>query len=413
MARKKEPTSEESRLRLFRQLREAKPGIVATTARDTDIDPVLLEPAFERVMELVEEPVPTAVQLAEWRDQGERLASSGAPSERVLDGLLSLNWAMWEAVMRLEDIPRATILEFGDRLLRGLDDAVAAISEGYIRVEIEAAAAHSERRRAVLEDLLSAPRTTPQERARIRLRSERHGLAVGGSYRLVLIGVPGADDAAVETVVDALEDRIRVPVSSHRSKPGIRLPVVLDWRGRVLVFATAGWTGEERLRKALPVVLGAGAVAIDTGPVEGVEALAEALTQAESSASVATALGLRGWIGDPGALALETTFLLDRRLVQAAVQRELGPLLADARMGDELVETLEVYLGSKQNIREAARRLHLAPRTVAYRLERIEVLLGQELEGDVALRLSAALMARRVDQQAGGPLAPPIEGDRG
>ena len=413
MARKKELTSEESRLRLFEQLRVAKPEIVATTARDTDIDPVHIEPAFERVMELVEEPVPTAERLAQWRDEGEQLARSGAPTERVLDGYLSLNWAIWEAVMRLGDIPRATILEFGDRLLRGLDDAIAAISQGYIRVEIEAAAAHSERRRAVLEDLLSAPRTTPQDRARIRLRSERHGLAAGGRYRLVLIDVPSADDARIEEGVDALESRIRVPASTHRSKPGIRLPVVLDWRGRVLVFATADWTAEQRLRKALPVVLGPDIVAIDTGPVEGVDALAEALTQAEYSVTVAAALGRRGWIGDPGALALETTFLLDRQLVQAAVKRELGPLLSDARMGEELVETLEVYLGSKQNIREAARRLHLAPRTVAYRLERIEMLLGQELEGEVTLRLGAALMARRVDRQASGSLTEPAEADQG
>ena len=70
-------------------------------------------------------------------------------------------------------------------------------------------------------------------------------------------------------------------------------------------------------------------------------------------------------------------------------------------MGEELIETLEVYLGAKQNIREAARRLHLAPRTVAYRLERIESLLGSELEGEAVVRVSAALVALRVSRQAG------------
>ena len=48
-----------------------------------------------------------------------------------------------------------------------------------------------------------------------------------------------------------------------------------------------------------------------------------------------------------------------------------------------------------------ARRLHLAPRTVAYRLERIETLLGYELDGDATVRLSAALLALRVSRQAG------------
>ena len=400
MARKKEPTIEESRALLFERLRAAKPQILSTTSRDTEIEEQHIDPAFERVMDLVAEPVPTPAQLASWRDEGMRLADAGAPAATVLDGYLSLNWAIWEAVMHQEDVPRAVILDFADRLLRGLDDAIAAISEGYVRAEVQAAAAHSERRRAVLEDILASPRTTPQDRARIRLRAVRHGLSAEGSYRLVLIQVHGVEESEIETVVDRLEARIRVPVTHHRDKPGIRLPVVLDWRAHVLVFANAEWTGEKRLREALPKVLGQDIVVIDTGQINGVEALADALAHADYSARVASGLGRRGWIGDPGQLALETTFLLDRPLVESAVQQELGPLLSDPRMGDELIETLEVYLGSKQNIREAARRLHLAPRTVAYRLERIETLLGAELEGDVAIRLSAALLALRVSREA-------------
>jgi hypothetical protein len=353
VARKRKPTIEESRALLFERLREARPQIVATTVRDTDIPAEYVEPAFEQVIDLVEQPLPTSEQLASWRDEGERLARAGAPTERVLDGYLSLNWALWEEVMRQEEIPREVILEFGDRLLRGLDDAIAAISQGYVRVEIEAAAAHSERRRAVLEQS-----------------------------------------------IDRVEVRIRAPVTHHRTKPGIRLPVVLDWRARVLVFARADWAGDKRLREALPAVLGPDIVVIDTGPVHGIEPLSDALEQAEYSASVAEALGRRGWIGDPDELALETTFLLDRKLVDSAVRRELGPLLSDPRMGEELLETLEVYLGSRQNTREAARRLHLAPRTVAYRLERIETLLGEELDGDVAMRLGAAILALRVSRQA-------------
>jgi hypothetical protein len=410
MAGKNEPTGEDSLALLFARLREAKPRVVATTAGDTGIATEHIEPAFDHLIDLVEAPVPTPQQLMGWREEGERLARAAAPTERVLDGYLSLNWAIWEVVMQQEDIPRPVVLEFADRLLRGLDDAIAAISQGYVRVEVEAAAAHSERRRAVLEDLLTSPRATPQDRARIRLRSERHGLSVAGSYRLVLVHVPEMTDADVEALVDKLESRIRVPASHRRTKPGIRLPVVLDWRGRVLVFADAAWSGDKRLREVLPLVLGDDILVMDTGPVPGIEALADALTQAEYSASVAAALGRRGWIGDPGALALETTFLLDRQLVRAAVHRELGPLLSDPRMGAELVETLEVHLSSRQNIRETARRLHLAPRTVAYRLERIETLLGRSLDGDVAMRLGAALLALKIDRQVGERAAadPPL-----
>ena len=400
MAKMKAPTAEESRSELFVRIRAAKASVIETTARDTDIDPVYLEPAFDQVLDLVAEPVPTAEHIASWRDEGIRLARSGVATERVLDGYLSLSWAIWELAMQQDHAPREVILDFADRLLRGLDDAVAAIAEGYVRVEVEMAAAHSHERRAVLEELLSAPRATPEDRSRIRRRGERHGLPAQGTYRLILIHAPGQTDEQIEAAVDALESRIRAPASHHRDKPGIRLPVVLDWRGRLLVLAHGDWTGEKRLRQALPVVLGKDIVAIDSGPIESCEALADALTQAEYSATVAVSLGRRGWIGDPGQLALETTFLLDDALVQSAVRQELGPLLDDARMGEELIETLEVYLGSRQNIRETARRLHLAPRTVAYRLERIELLLGRPLEGEETMRLAAALLALRVSRQA-------------
>ena len=75
-------------------------------------------------------------------------------------------------------------------------------------------------------------------------------------------------------------------------------------------------------------------------------------------------------------MAVEELLIADRALTEAAVAYELGPILADERMGEELVETLEVYLACGSNMRETARRLHLAHRTVAYRLERVEQLLG-------------------------------------
>jgi len=44
-------------------------------------------------------------------------------------------------------------------------------------------------------------------------------------------------------------------------------------------------------------------------------------------------------------------------------------------------------------MRETARRMHLASRTVAYRLERIEEVLGRPIDGEIRPRLSVALLA--------------------
>jgi DNA-binding PucR family transcriptional regulator len=55
-----------------------------------------------------------------------------------------------------------------------------------------------------------------------------------------------------------------------------------------------------------------------------------------------------------------------------------------------------VYFDSGENMREAARRLHLANRTVAYRLEKIESLLGGPLDDASRRRLAVALLVRRL-----------------
>ena len=78
------------------------------------------------------------------------------------------------------------------------------------------------------------------------------------------------------------------------------------------------------------------------------------------------------------------------------MRRELGPVLDDERFGVELIETLEAYFDAGENVTAAARRLHLATRTVGYRLQRIESLLGHPIDGEDRRRLSTALMVHRL-----------------
>ena len=106
-------------------------------------------------------------------------------------------------------------------------------------------------------------------------------------------------------------------------------------------------------------------------------------------------MGHLGWVESADDLAVERLLLLDEDLLEAVVRRELGALLDVPRMGDELVETLRVYFEAGENMREAARRMHLASRTVAYRLERIEEVLGRPIDGEIRPRLSVALLAYR------------------
>ena len=137
-------------------------------------------------------------------------------------------------------------------------------------------------------------------------------------------------------------------------------------------------------------------VAVAGRKVQGVEAIAG--TMGRLTLSVRTAVRIRryGWIDGPEELALEELVTVDDDLLGAAVDRELGAILGAGRMGDELIETLEVYFDSGQNMRETGRRLHLAARTIAYRLDRVAGLIGHPLDGPTCRRLTIALFAYRM-----------------
>ena len=129
---------------------------------------------------------------------------------------------------------------------------------------------------------------------------------------------------------------------------------------------------------------------------DGVRAWARTLVELQEGLRIAKAIGRHGMIDDVAELGVERLLLSDPDLAATIIERELGALLADPRMGEELVETLQVYVDAGGNRRETARRLHLADRTVAYRLERAEQLLGHSIDGEMGRRLNVALTLRRL-----------------
>jgi DNA-binding PucR family transcriptional regulator len=64
---------------------------------------------------------------------------------------------------------------------------------------------------------------------------------------------------------------------------------------------------------------------------------------------------------------------------------------------------LQTYFDCGYNRRETARRMHLADRTVACRLERAEDLLGHGLEGEAGRSPKVALTLRRVERSEPRP----------
>ncbi len=370
--------------------------IALVVANDVGEPADQVRPAVEQVIRLALEPDGDADAAALVEADGEGAARDGLLPEQLIDRYLSTLWAIW-AVRAPSCRSRAELIALGDRMLRTADALVAAVAVGYRSVERELIVRNAEARRAFLEELLGVVAVDAATIGRLRRLSARNGLDPGGTYRLVVIATrTHEDDAQAELLAARIRSHLAGPSVIDRARAGVVLPQVIAWRGQVAVLARASWPGMGRLRDSLPEAAGPDATAVLSPPTAGVERLAPCMARLLEALRTGLRLGRRGWIDDPDDLAVERLLLADDALLATVVDRELGPLLADPRMGDELVETLRVYFDTGENMRATARRLHLANRTVAYRLERIRSLLAHPLGGASRQRLVVALLAHRI-----------------
>jgi DNA-binding PucR family transcriptional regulator len=97
-----------------------------------------------------------------------------------------------------------------------------------------------------------------------------------------------------------------------------------------------------------------------------------------------------------------------RRLVSPEIGRFITE---DARHGGVLLETLQVYVASDLNVRQAAERLHLHVNTAHYRLSRIAERTGCDLRriADVM----EILIAARLAGESRSPVARDVTSDNG
>ncbi len=329
---------------------------------------------------------------------------------------------VWERCVEAVDDGRleaAALGGLGRWILLWNEVTSLAVTDGYRTAEREILARDAQARRGALQEILGVVAGDTLTTARLRRIATRFGLSPDRAYRLVAISPrPEADPTPERTGIDQddlelLAARIghlvgSAAIGADGAGAGIRLPAVLPMRGRIVILARADWIGLGRVASVLDKVLGGpgagphpGAtesawVAVGSPVIDGVAPLGHMLVDLVDATRTADLIGRRGWVRDPASLAIERLLLENPDLGNAAVEHELGPLLADERLGSELVETLQVYFDSGENMRETARRLHLANRTVAYRLEKIEALLGGPLDDASRRRLAVALLIRRL-----------------
>ncbi|HEX5590242.1 MAG TPA: helix-turn-helix domain-containing protein [Candidatus Limnocylindrales bacterium] len=330
------------------------------------------------------------VSLEPLRVAAGRAAAEGQPVGSVLDPYLSAGWAIWEAAAAMPDAGPA-LPALGGVLLRAGDAAAAAIAAAYADAEASLAARTASARREFLDELLAA-RPGDASAARVARRAPAYGLEPGKGLELVLTAAAGRelgdDDPEIGRFAAAL---------------GPRAMIVATDSGRALAVVRPGVVREAALRGALDAAFGPGGwTAIVAAADEGPAGVGEAAAGAHAALGIALRRGRRGTIEAPSATRLEQALLVDAAGLAEGVDAVLGPLASTPRTGDRLVATLRTFLEAAGNRHETARRLGLAPRTVAYRLRRIESRLGTRLQGEPLLRLAAALFAREL-LDAGDP----------
>jgi hypothetical protein len=351
------------------------------------------------------------------RSSGAIAARTGRPIAVLLHRYAVTRRLIWERcvdALQTGGLDPATLAAFGRLLLLWNELTWLAVTDGYRMAEREILARAVEARRGALQEILGVVAGDAAGAARLRRLAVRHGLDPDQGYRLVAIA-PGPDSDPIPERPGIGEEELEVHAGRighllgsagpgvEGAGAGIRLPAVLPLMGRIAVLAGDERSALARLPATLDSVLGGLAtaagpqwVAVGSGVIHGVEPLPSTYADLVDATRTAQRLGLGGWIPDAEQLALERLLLADRDLADAMVRQELGPVLADERFGAELVETLQAYFDAGENVTAAGRRLNLATRTVTYRLEKVESLLGHPLDDQHRRRLSTALLAHRL-----------------
>jgi PucR C-terminal helix-turn-helix domain len=356
-------------------------------------------------------PVPDALALQALRDGAAAQARSGGPLQPVLDRTLSAGWVLWAAATE-RGLGADGLTALGEALLRTGDAAATAIADAHASAEREIATRSASSLRELLDALLELGDADEPGRARLVRRAGELAIPVDRSLTVVVVDT-GADledgDAGVVEVARRLGAGALPAVGDPRVLAGARpRPVVAATHGLLVVMAPAARTAPD-IRGALRA-LGEDWVAVSAEAASFI-AVGAAAREATAVLPVARRLGRVDVIVRAASLALERALLAEPGLLAMAVDRELGPLLRAPRSAG-LVETVEAYLAERENIRAAGRRLGVAPRTVAYRLERVERILGGRLDADRRLRLATALFARRLLEPAKRSARPTATGRR-
>ncbi|MGI8666569.1 MAG: PucR family transcriptional regulator [Jatrophihabitans sp.] len=309
-------------------------------------------------------------QMAAYQRIGDTAARQGVALRALLDLYLSAAWRLWRHLPAVLEASRPeAVVVAGEVMLHAVDDAVAALTEGFQLARRSLVRVEESARREFIDDLLNGG----ADLAGVLRRADGYGLDLTGPHAVAVVradrpfadGTPliGAVERAIqgrkgdaETLVASKEDRLVVvfPAPDRAT-----IEHVVSQFGRCLNTAkVAGWRA------------GVGRA----GP--GAHGVVASYQEARDALELARRLGLDAQVVHGRDLLVYHVVLRDRAAITDLVDTLLTPLLGARGGAGPLLDTLAAYFGSGGNTAQTARSMHLSVRAVSYRLDRIRGLTG-------------------------------------
>jgi hypothetical protein len=346
---------------------------------------------------------PHVTELDAVAAQGRRAAEAGVSAGSVVQLYLSAARLLWTRLPMVARSPDSELVRTAtDAVLFVVDAAVARLAEGYTEARRQQVRWEENQRREFIEDLLRGDADV----ARLVERAEPFGLDMAHPHQVALAAPTRPLDGA-DPVVSDLERAVV-------NRVGDREVLVATKDGWIVVVAPADPPDPTRglgafLHAELSRAPRGGPWRVAVGRAHpGAYGIPRSYEEARDGLDMAVRLRLASPVVHADQLLIYRVLLRDQPAITDLVHSVLGPL-AGARGGAEpLLTTLDAYFATGGVTTETARRLHLSPRAVTYRLDRIHHLTGHD-PTDPAQRFTiqaAALGARLMDwpgDQAGPP----------
>ena len=322
-------------------------------------------------------------ELACYREAGQRAAASGVALRALVRLYLSAAWRLWPELPAVRGTTDpAAVVRAGEVMLRAVDDAVGALSEGYQLARRELVAAQAASRREFVDDLLLGG---AQALAGLVERAGLFGLTLAGPHAVVVVR---ADQPFAESspAAELLERSIL------GSKADADALVTTKDGDLVVIFAAPDRLAIDEVLNGLTSSLPTAAPGVrlrrtaDVGswrmgvgrPQQGPGGVRLSFEDAREALELGAKLAGTELVLEAADLLMHRVLVRDQTAMRDLVDTVLTPLLAARGGAEPLLRTLEAYFEAGGNASHAARSLHLSVRALTYRLAKIAELTGRD-----------------------------------